>query len=85
MTSLATSSDRIHVTEQKLRTLHFKPYDVRSFKTDLLLVLDGDSATVFIFTERGSNWQPSECFKTLVVMEKFLTDPAAPEEACGLL
>ena len=53
VTSLVRSPHRIDVAAQKLWTLRFKPYDVRSFKADLLLILDGENSTVFIFTEKG--------------------------------
>ena len=58
VTLLASSSDHIHVAVQNLWTLHFKPCDVWSFKMDLLLVLNGDSAAEFIFTETGHQVTP---------------------------
>ena len=49
-----TGSENIDVAGQMLWRLRFRPANISSFKTDLLLVLDGEELVVWIFTEGGN-------------------------------
>ena len=72
MTSVVRSSHRIDVAEQKVRTPHCKPYDIRSFKADLLLVLDGVNGTVSSLQNRDNNWDLPEYSKASLRWEACL-------------